>query len=506
MARMSDALSRTRKLAVLFAATSVALGVAVAILAGKRPAAAPGPGELALLDDGVRQAAIAELVRRGSGLWDSHPDPDVARVLQPRLDGRELLGVPVSSNRFGMREREYGPKAPGTTRVVLLGDSFVFGHGTPANERVGSYLEPWLAERGSGPVEVLHLGISSWDIVAEAAFVRRQLSFLQPDLVVQMVFNNDLDDVTGVRGFGERARFAPRHRERADGIVSRDAPTLATGISAANLLLYGLDGESRDRYHVAATALTTLADAVEAVGARYVCVFMWLYFQPLVERHLTGGLEPEQIVYVPDAFLADRSLWAAPDNNHWNAAGSRRVATLLFGVIEERGLLPQLGLSTWPEARAELAAMDAAGRAEARDTGAVERRLAAHQVASRLDFTRLDARSVSQINGGVDGAGYAAPYASITLARDLGDELVVRGRRLDRPELSRGEVEVHVDEARVGTFALRGAPEIDARFALPDAILGRDLVAVKFVSPDYVYAGELLDRCVSFQLTEVRVE
>jgi hypothetical protein len=36
----------------------------------------------------VREAAVAELVERAQGNWDSHPGPDVGRVLLPNLQAR----------------------------------------------------------------------------------------------------------------------------------------------------------------------------------------------------------------------------------------------------------------------------------------------------------------------------------------------------------------------------------------------------------------------------------
>ncbi len=495
------------KWAALFGATSLALGVALFMTlraldaqAQPQPQAPPTSEQIALLDESVRRAAIAELVQSGSGVWDSHVDADVSRVLQPQLEGRELLGQPVHSNRLGMREREYGAKQPGTTRIVLLGDSFVFGHGTAASERVGSFLEPWLNERAQSPVEVLHIGISSWDIIAECAYLRRQLSMLEPDLVVQLVFNNDLDDVKGVRGFGERGRFAPRHRQRANGLVSRDAPRLATGINTANLLLYGLDGESRERYRQASASLNELSSAVQAVGGRYLCLFMWLYFQPMVEPHLAAGLPAAEIGFVSEAFLKDRSLWASADNNHWNAQGSQRVAKLIYGLAQQRGLLPQLSLPAWESANQQVDIIDGAARAELADMQSMQKRLAQHRVSNSIEWSQLDARSAAQINGGFDREGFAAPYASITLANPGASRLMITGQRLNRPELNPGSVQVWIDEIPVAQFELRGPLELDLSIQVPADLREREYLAVRFEASDYVYNGDLLDECISFQL------
>ena len=70
------------------------------------------------------------------------------------------------------------------TRVVLLGDSFVFGYKTDQEDRLGVFLRRYLRERASdtaAEVECLHVAISSWNVQAECAYVRRQLGALRPE-------------------------------------------------------------------------------------------------------------------------------------------------------------------------------------------------------------------------------------------------------------------------------------------------------------------------------------
>ena len=133
--------------------------------------------------DAARQALIERLVAQSIGLYDSHPDPDVGRVLLPGLRNATFAGQPVSSNALGLREVQVQlPKPAGVVRVVLLGDSFVFGYGAAARDRLGVHLARFLRERCAGlgegerQVEVLHVGVVSWGLVAEAEFLRRYLT------------------------------------------------------------------------------------------------------------------------------------------------------------------------------------------------------------------------------------------------------------------------------------------------------------------------------------------
>jgi hypothetical protein len=208
--------------------------------------------ELAMADPELRRQAVQELVARGAGIWDAFPDPEVGRVLQPSLAARDAHGFHVTSDALGLRERAFAlPKPAGTLRVALLGDSFVLGQGVEQDQRSASSSSAPSAQRapaGHGPIEVLHLGASGWNVLAECAFVRRQLALLQPDLVIQIVVRNDLDDNYGARGFGELGNFDPLHLERGEGIFHQAHPATALQGRLVNWIACGLDYESRSRW------------------------------------------------------------------------------------------------------------------------------------------------------------------------------------------------------------------------------------------------------------------
>ena len=205
---------------------------------------------------------------------------------------REFRGVPITSNEYGMREESYAIQKPaGTTRVVFVGDSFVFGYRAAAEDRLGVFLRNFLVQRGnSEEIECLHLAASSWNILAGSSYVRRQLHLLRPDLVVHVVVANDLDDAKGARGFGALGAYSPQVRERAGGLVSQLSPPGLWPQRLQTYLMFGLDHESRERYSDAATEISTLAAAVEAQGGRYLMLAGWESFNPMVSRHLASAL------------------------------------------------------------------------------------------------------------------------------------------------------------------------------------------------------------------------
>src|SRR5712692_461594 len=72
-----------------------------------------------------------------------------------RLAGYAPARYQAPGELYGDRERELGPKAPGTIRVVLLGDSFTEGQGVKEPDTTARRLQALLSA-GGGRWEVLN--------------------------------------------------------------------------------------------------------------------------------------------------------------------------------------------------------------------------------------------------------------------------------------------------------------------------------------------------------------
>ena len=133
--------------------------------------------------------------------------------------------------------------------------------------------------------------------------------------------------------------------------------------------------------------------------------------------------------------------------------------------------------------------------------------LALEQSRSWIDFTDLDRLAVKQVHGGVFGPGHVSPYASLFLQRADGEELVVRGRRFEGAQLAGGRTRVSVEGIALGTLELSGDPlEFEERWALPEKVLARPFLTVRFESDDYVYTNVENGKCAAFLLERVSVE
>jgi len=462
--------------------------------------------ETALADPSVRAEIVSELIDQSQGVFDSFHDPMVGRVLVPGLEGRMVRVVAVSTNSYGMREREYVlPKPPGTVRVVLLGDSYVFGSGVEAEERLGVALEGSLREYSnySGVIEVLHLGVPSWNLVSECTWLGRQLHAMQPDLVIQVAVPNDLDDVSGVRGFGTQARFSPQKRWRASGMVNRRHAASMLAVNTRGYVSNGIDHEGRERYREASEHVVRLARQVTAGGGRYVLLMNWMAVQDAAAPWFRGALDAEQLLWMPFSFFRDPAFRISELDGHWNAAGHLQVAEVIYAAIQERGLLPGLSLPPSGLASRTLAEWEAEALREVETSSDP---LDGRQISSTLQFDQLDHSSAAQIHGGVFPGGGVAPFASFVLARGSARQLVLEGFCLPDARLDGLPVRISVDEFLLATARLQAGAGFRLAEPLPEGTRGRPYLTIRIEAPDWVYRGEAVDLAVSLGLRRAALE
>jgi hypothetical protein len=463
-------------------------------------------------DAGVRKAAIAELISKEGGGWDTFPDPEVGRLLQPGTESRNIESEKfnVSANAEGLREKEFAmPKPADVVRVVLLGDSFVFGTGVADKERFGAFLHDFLTKNAGGTkkkIECLHFGEIGWNTVAETSFLRRTLSLVQPDLVIHLVIRNDAEDNSGTRGFGRRAHYDPLHGDRGEPLFYARFPAIFGG-HRTGWINNGLDFESRMRMEDAGRRIARLADLVVRSGGRYLMVDYYVVDLPRSKQYFTKTLTPDQVCYLPSLLARQDDMKV--DDMHWNRKGHELVAKALYSVVRERKLLPQLELADWPEATAVAREWLKKGEEEA--NGAPAEGPPPHRrIGAAIDFSALDDETIAQVTGGVvpsekPPGALAGPYAALILACGGARHLRVKGHALQRLELDGTKVEVFVEEAKVGAFEVKGADPIDLDLALPEAVAPRKFVSVRFIANDFAYKPGDWRQHVVFALERVEL-
>ncbi len=224
----------------LLVAVSLAAGLAAAE-AGLR-AFFPQP----LLESYRASDTGGPLTRRDAELgWTLRPD-----VAWPDAPGTWESGL--STNAAGFRDAPHAEvKAPGAYRVIVLGDSFVFGSGVPQN----AILTRRLAARLGPGFEVVNLGVPGYGTDQELLTLRRWGRKLSPDLVLLGFFWNDVMENTSERIYGlpkprftlESGRLVPHPPAgfSAPSAYARLDATLASRSHLWSLLRNGLSSAGR---------------------------------------------------------------------------------------------------------------------------------------------------------------------------------------------------------------------------------------------------------------------
>ena len=126
-------------------------------------------------------------------VW-AEPDAELGWTLTRSPEwGRK--GVPYRINRQGFRNSEDFDSLPAKTssrrRLVVLGDSFAFGVGLQEHETLPAYLGQQLGPQW----EIFNLGVPGYGIDQMVLSYEKYRSALQPDIVVLVFIDDDINRV-----------------------------------------------------------------------------------------------------------------------------------------------------------------------------------------------------------------------------------------------------------------------------------------------------------------------
>ncbi len=122
-----------------------------------------------------------------------HMEPNDAFAYIHRPYYRDTLeGVRVTINSHGFRGPEFETaKSPGVYRLLILGDSVVFGWGAPQDSIFPLLLQRRFdAERET--VEVIPAGVGSWNTRTEYEFLKSRGVEMNPEAVLLITTSNDI--------------------------------------------------------------------------------------------------------------------------------------------------------------------------------------------------------------------------------------------------------------------------------------------------------------------------
>ncbi len=121
------------------------------------------------------------------------PNLEIGHEHVPSTQAR-LMGADVAINSKGLRDREVAADKPeGSKRILMLGDSILFGWGVRADETLAAQLEGALKAGGQDRVEVINSGVGNYNTAMEAAYFFERGVAYRPDIVVLNYFINDAE-------------------------------------------------------------------------------------------------------------------------------------------------------------------------------------------------------------------------------------------------------------------------------------------------------------------------
>jgi hypothetical protein len=301
-----------------------------------------------LTDVGTQNSQLWEIYARrpmtGADVWQSgvlHERPDfLARELVPNF-GIVLNGVTFTTNRWGMRDRDYTLlPAANTYRIALMGQSYVAGDGVTDGKTFEQLTEDRLNEvPGAHPkVEILNFAVGS-------------MSLLQQRLLFDRVVDFHPNAVYVVEGSGDPARAALHLVEQLKRHVALPDTVLAGIVRRAGVTADMRENEALSRLKpyrdsLVDWALRGIAQSAKARGILPV----WIYLSvpepkpgPSELQHYIDQARADGFVTVDWSDVYDGYEFGAvrvsPWDHHPNAMGHHLIAQRMFRDMTSDGAL-----------------------------------------------------------------------------------------------------------------------------------------------------------------------
>ncbi len=323
---------------------------------------------------GLHFPAIARPEVSDGGLWVY--DATKGWFHEPGSRGRAYLGGPdrgdVRINSLGLRGPEPARSKPaGTRRVLVLGDSYVFGVGVDEEHLFTTRLGQRLA-RGGAALEVVNAGVNGWSNDQQLALLGELGPRLVPDVVVLVMCDNDFEG--NGENFSYQQYYKPYYEIDSGRLTLRGVPvpqltpaqrvrrflgqrsnlwnlvrTRRASWPPAQRLIESLEVDvtrpaSADPVLLTAALVTAQRDLARRLGAaRFLTVNTGrrrertALFQALRVRLKETGVEYLGLEG-PLGRARERHpdwLWDFADDPHWNVAAHRLAAEVVAQRLEQ---------------------------------------------------------------------------------------------------------------------------------------------------------------------------
>jgi lysophospholipase L1-like esterase len=267
-------------------------------------------------------------------------NPDFAYIHTPGYRDK-LQDVQVRINSQGFRGPEFPIEKPeGVIRIMILGDSIVFGWGAPEESLFPVRLQK-LLNGDEDHVEVISAGVGSWNTRTEYEYLRLQGVKYQPDIIVLVICGNDIEPKLTGQTYVDKERLFPMPEpisywryslNRACGAAVRRSYVL----SSLNWVIYRrtverdqIYGEQSPQWEDAKMALVGI---IELCRVRRIHLLGYLYCHdeatsPPFDLY-KDVLRSQQVPFftLPLELCLDRQFKNSIVDGHANASGHRLIA------------------------------------------------------------------------------------------------------------------------------------------------------------------------------------
>lgn len=275
--------------------------------------------------------------------------PHASGVFPGGVDSKRTF--PYRTNAHGLRDRDRPAKAPGTKRVLVMGDSYTWGYAIAEDEAYPQVAERLLAERGRPDIEVINGGIPDYNSRQERQLLEQLMRVYQPDAVFLAYVVNDAEPSTAMPTPPEEV-----YRHSRSWLLTEVAERLNRQMFRRRLLPSAkdnvgsnyLDGfeDGSVKWRDSREAIREMRDLCAAEGNPFTVLMMPDFTQPFDESYGLGAIHDavaswgrELNIPVFDVLTLfrgeDHSEWLVPWDGHPNADAHGRIAAFLVDKILE---------------------------------------------------------------------------------------------------------------------------------------------------------------------------